>query len=57
VYGKAGESIEKVLKRLDEVKPADVRRCIKDVFRAKNWASAAIVPKQAKISMGRLLEF
>lgn len=57
LYGKAGESIEKVLKRLDEVKPADVRRCIKDVFRAKNWASAAIVPKQAKISMGRLLEF
>jgi predicted Zn-dependent peptidase len=57
LYGKAGESIEKVLNRLDEVKPADVRRCIKDIFRAKNWASAAIVPKQAKISMGRLLEF
>jgi predicted Zn-dependent peptidase len=57
LYGKAGESIEKILARLDAVKPADVRLCIKDVFRAKNWASAAIVPKQAKVSMGRLLDF
>lgn len=57
LYGKAGDSIEKVLNRLDAVKPADVRRCIKDVFRSKNWASAAIVPKKANISMGRLLEF
>jgi predicted Zn-dependent peptidase len=57
LYGKAGESIEKMLKRLDAVKPADVRLCIRDVFRAKHWASAAIVPKQAKVSMGRLLDF
>ncbi len=57
LYGKAGDSIEKVLNRLDAVKPADVRRCIKDVFRSKHWASAAIVPKKANISMGRLLEF
>jgi predicted Zn-dependent peptidase len=57
LYGKAGESIEKVLKRLDAVKPADVRLCIRDLFRAKQWASAAIVPKQAKVSMGRLLDF
>jgi predicted Zn-dependent peptidase len=57
LYGKSGESIEKVLKRLDAVKPADVRLCIRDLFRAKHWASAAIVPKQAKVSMGRLLDF
>jgi predicted Zn-dependent peptidase len=57
LYGKAGESIETVLKRLDAVKPADVRQCIRDVFRARHWASAAIVPKKAKVAMGRLLEF
>jgi predicted Zn-dependent peptidase len=57
LYGKAGESIETVLKRLDAVKPADVRQCIRDLFQAKRWASAAIVPKQAKVAMGRLLEF
>jgi predicted Zn-dependent peptidase len=55
--GKSGESIETVLKHLDEVKPAAVRQCIRDVFRAKHWASASIVPRQAKVSMGRLLDF
>jgi predicted Zn-dependent peptidase len=57
LYGKSGESVETVLKRVDEVTPADVRRCIKDVFRADKWASAAIMPKQAKVSLGRLLDF
>jgi predicted Zn-dependent peptidase len=57
LYGKAGESIDTVLKRLDAVKPADVRLCIRDVFRAKHWASACIVPKRAHVSMGRLLDF
>lgn len=57
LYGKAGESIDTILKRLDAVKPADVRLCIRDVFRAKHWASACIVPKRAHVSMGRLLDF
>lgn len=55
--GRTGESIETVLKRLDAVKPADVRQCIRDIFRADRWASASIVPKRAKVSMGRLLDF
>jgi predicted Zn-dependent peptidase len=57
LYGKAGESIDTILKRLDAVKPADVRQCIREVFRAKHWASACIVPKKAQVSMGRLLDF
>jgi hypothetical protein len=39
------------------VKPADVRLCIREMFRAKHWASASIVPKKAQVSMGRLLDF
>jgi predicted Zn-dependent peptidase len=57
MYGEKGESIEAILKRLDAVKPADVRRCIKDIFVSERWASAAIVPKKASLAMGRLLEF
>lgn len=57
LYGKAGENLDTILKRLDAVKPADVRQCIRDVFRARHWASAAIVPKKAQVSMGRLLDF
>jgi predicted Zn-dependent peptidase len=57
MYGKHGESIDTILKRLDAVRPADVRKCIHDVFKAKNWASAAVVPKKADVKMGRLLEF
>jgi predicted Zn-dependent peptidase len=57
MYGKEGETIEKIIKRLDAVKPADVRLAIKDVFQSKRWASAAIVPKKTNLSMGRLLDF
>ncbi|HKP94394.1 MAG TPA: pitrilysin family protein [Fibrobacteria bacterium] len=57
MYGEKGESIEKILQRLDQVTAADVKRAIKDVFRADRWASAAILPKKTKLSMGRLLDF
>jgi len=57
LYGKSGESLDTILKRLDAVKPADVRQCVREVFRAKHWASASIVPKKAQVSMGRLLDF
>jgi len=57
MYGKEGETIEKILKKLDEVKSADVRLAIKDVFQSKRWASAAVVPKKVNLSMGKLLDF
>ena len=57
MYGKEGETIESILKRLDEVKAADVRLAIKDIFRSERWGSAAILPKKATLSMGRLLDF
>ncbi len=57
MYGKQGESIETILKRLDAVKSADVKKCIHDVFVSKRWASAAIVPKGADVKMGKLLAF
>jgi predicted Zn-dependent peptidase len=57
MYGKEGETIEKILKRLDQVTAADVRKAIKDVFRSEHWASAAIVPKKTSLSMGKLLKF
>ncbi len=57
LYGKSGETIDTILKRLDAVKPADIRLCIRDVFRSRQWASACIVPKRANVSMGRLLDF
>ena len=57
MYGKQGESIEMILKRLDAVKSADVKKAIHDVFVSKRWASAAIVPKNAKVDMGKLLAF
>jgi predicted Zn-dependent peptidase len=57
MYGKEGETIEKIIRKLDEVKPADIRKAIKDVFQSKLWASAAIVPKKVNLSMGKLLDF
>ncbi|MDB5102670.1 MAG: peptidase domain protein [Fibrobacteres bacterium] len=57
MYGKDGETIESILKKLDEVRPADVRLAIKDIFRSERWGSAAILPKKATLSMGRLLDF
>lgn len=57
MYGEKGESIEKILHRLDQVSSADVKRAIKDTFRAERWSSAAILPKKANLSMGRLLDF
>jgi predicted Zn-dependent peptidase len=57
MYGKAGESIEKTLDKLDKVTSADVRRCIADVFDSKRWASAAVAPKKSKVSLGKLLDF
>jgi predicted Zn-dependent peptidase len=57
MYGEKGESIEKILQRLDKVTTADVKLAIKDVFRSERWATAAIVPKKADLSLGRLLDF
>ena len=57
MYGEKGESIEKILNRLDQVTSADVKKAIKDVFRSERWASAAVVPKKTNLSMGRLLDF
>jgi predicted Zn-dependent peptidase len=57
MYGKDGETIEQVLKKLDAVKSADVRTAIKDVFQSKLWASATIVPKKVDLNMGKLLDF
>jgi predicted Zn-dependent peptidase len=57
MYGEKGESIEKILKRLDAVTTADVKLAIKDVFRSERWATAAIVPKKAELSLGKLLDF
>jgi predicted Zn-dependent peptidase len=57
MYGEKGESIEKILKRLDAVTTADVKLAIKDVFRSERWASAAIVPKKTELSLGKLLDF
>jgi predicted Zn-dependent peptidase len=57
MYGEKGESVEKILQRLDQVTGPDVKRAIRDVFRADRWASAAVLPKQAKVSLGRMLDF
>jgi predicted Zn-dependent peptidase len=57
MYGQPGESIEKILAKLDRVTSADIRLCIKDVFDVKQWASAAVVPNKANVSIGKLLDF
>ena len=57
MYGKEGETIGKIIKKLDEVKASDVRKAIKDVFNSDRWASAVIVPKKVNLSMGKLLDF
>lgn len=57
MYGKAGDSIEKTLEKLDQVTPADVRRCISEIFDSRRWASAAVAPKQSKVAIGKLLSF
>ncbi len=57
MYGQPGETIEKILAKLDRVSSADIRKAIDDVFRVDQWASAAVVPKKADISISRLLEF
>lgn len=57
MYGQPGESIDHILAKLDKVTSADIRSCIKDVFRIERWASAAVVPKKANISIGKLLDF
>ena len=57
MYGKEGETIGKIITKLEAVKAADVRKAIKDVFNSDKWASAAIVPKKFNLSMGKLLDF
>jgi len=57
MYGEKGETIGQILRRLDRVTAADMRTCIKDVFRSDRWASAAIVPSKARISIPRQLDF
>jgi predicted Zn-dependent peptidase len=57
MYGQPGESIEKILGKLDKVSDADIRRCIGDVFQVDKWASAAIVPTKANVSISKLLDF
>jgi predicted Zn-dependent peptidase len=57
MYGEKGESIDKILRRLDQVSSADVNLAIKDIFRSERWASAAIMPKKTNLSLGRMLDF
>jgi predicted Zn-dependent peptidase len=57
MYGQPGETIDKVLAKLDKVSAADIRTCVNDVFQVKRWASAAVVPTKAKIDIGKLLDF
>ena len=57
MYGKPDETVDAILARLDKVTPEDIRRCIADIFDSGKWASAAVTPKNAKVSMGGLLDF
>jgi predicted Zn-dependent peptidase len=57
MYGRTEETVDRVLERLSKVTLADVRRCIDDVFRAERWASAAVVPSKAKISLEKRIAF
>lgn len=57
MYGQPNESIDKILAKLDKVSSNDIRLCINDVFKRNRWASAAVVPKKAKVSISNLLDF
>ncbi len=57
MYGQPGETVDTILKKLDAVTRADVSACIRDIFTAKRWASAAVVPKNTRVSIGGLLDF
>ncbi len=57
MYGLPGESIDKILDKLDQVNAADIRACIRDVFQKERWASAAIMPKSATLSIAKTLDF
>jgi predicted Zn-dependent peptidase len=57
MYGRTEETVDRVLERLSKVTLADVRRCIDDVFRSERWASAAVVPSKAKLSLGKRIAF
>jgi predicted Zn-dependent peptidase len=57
MYGRTEETVDRILDRLSKVSLADVRRCIDDVFRSERWASAAVAPSKAKISLGKLIKF
>lgn len=57
MYGRTEETVDRILERLNQVSLADVRRCIGDVFDSNRWASAAVVPSKAHISMKNLLKF
>lgn len=57
MYGQPGETIEKILTKLDRVSGADIRNAIDDIFRVDQWASAAVVPQKAKVSIAKLLSF
>ena len=57
MYGRPDETVEKALARLRAVTLEDVRRCIHDVFDSRRWATAAVVPDKARISMEKLIAF
>jgi predicted Zn-dependent peptidase len=57
MYGQPGESIDKILAKLDKVSASDIQTCIKDVFQVKHWASAAVVPTKANVEIAKLLNF
>jgi predicted Zn-dependent peptidase len=57
MYGRPEETVDRILARLEAVTLADVRRAIDDVFDSRRWASAAVAPAKARISLDRLLDF
>lgn len=57
MYGQTGENIDSILKKLDKVSKADIQVAIHDIFQVKDWASAAVIPTKANISISKLLDF
>jgi predicted Zn-dependent peptidase len=57
LYGSTEETVDRILARLEAVTLSDVRRAIDDVFDARLWASAAVVPQKAKVDFGATLAF
>ncbi len=57
MYGQPGESIDKILQKMDKVTTQDIQLCIQDTFQSKKWASAAIVPTKATVDLAKWIDF